>query len=365
MSLQSRVFSVVKAFAGQGNILAVPVIFIKVTGTVEAALMLSQLVYWQDRSSGWIYKSLKDWEEELCLSRRAVERATKLLKSLGLIETELRKGANGAPTTHYRVVEERLVELVFATLGPGGGGDRGSEHVDRDLPEDRGPEGREGNSQENAENALPDVYKSICAICTNPFARSVQMDLRDLCKSTLSIETTSKTTSEKVVNTRALTRACVNVTNPEEIRQWKNKGKSNPRGAILTEEQQELFNKFWKVYPKKRSKGEAQRAWARLDPDAELFAEIMAGLERAKASPDWRKEGGRYIPYPARWLDGRGWEDEYDPPARSPDPPKSNLIELDPEVVAIWRERIQRAKQEAREARARAASASRTTEPGG
>lgn len=70
------------------------------------------------------------------------------------------------------------------------------------------------------------------------------------------------------------------------------------------------FTKFWELYPKKRSKGSAEIAWGKLNPDAVLLAKILEGLRRAAASLDWVKDNGRYIPYPATWLGARGWEDD-------------------------------------------------------
>ena len=67
------------------------------------------------------------------------------------------------------------------------------------------------------------------------------------------------------------------------------------------------FCAFWEAYPKKKSKGTAERAWAKIKPD--LVEKIMIAVETAKASADWRKEDGRYIPYPASWLNAKGWED--------------------------------------------------------
>jgi len=34
----------------------------------------------------------------------------------------------------------------------------------------------------------------------------------------------------------------------------------------------------------------------------------------AKKSPEWTKDNGKYIPYPATWLNAKGWEDELDEP---------------------------------------------------
>ena len=72
----------------------------------------------------------------------------------------------------------------------------------------------------------------------------------------------------------------------------------------------EGFAEFWTAYPRKKSKAAAERAWAKIRPGEELQAEILAALEQAKQSRDWQKEGGQYIPYPATWLNARGWEDE-------------------------------------------------------
>ena len=83
------------------------------------------------------------------------------------------------------------------------------------------------------------------------------------------------------------------------------------RKRAKTQKQEELFARFWAAYPKKRSKGQAEKAWAKLQPDEQLVETMLATLERAKKSEEWRKENGRYIPYPASWLNAKGWEDEY------------------------------------------------------
>ena len=73
------------------------------------------------------------------------------------------------------------------------------------------------------------------------------------------------------------------------------------------------FSAFWDAYPRKKSKGQAEKAWQRLSPDGALAVQILAAVERAKASADWQREGGKFIPYPATWLNARGWEDELQP----------------------------------------------------
>lgn len=76
----------------------------------------------------------------------------------------------------------------------------------------------------------------------------------------------------------------------------------------------ERFEGFWRVYPVKKSKQAAIRAWDLLHPDDTLLAAMGHALRRQLVSPDWqrkiREEGGAGIPYPSTWLNGRRWEDE-------------------------------------------------------
>ena len=71
-----------------------------------------------------------------------------------------------------------------------------------------------------------------------------------------------------------------------------------------------LFNRFWLAYPRKKSKGDALKAWKKLRPNEQLVTTMLAAIERDKSSEQWRKDGGQFIPYPASWLNARGWEDE-------------------------------------------------------
>lgn len=72
----------------------------------------------------------------------------------------------------------------------------------------------------------------------------------------------------------------------------------------------DAFAVFWAAYPKKKSKGAAEKVWNRKRLGNGSFDLVMDGLKRAKGSDDWLKDGGTFIPYPATWLNARGWEDE-------------------------------------------------------
>lgn len=113
---RAEVFDLIKEFAGQSNILTVPVAFIRYAGTLEAALLLSQILYWSDKTEdGWFYKSYKEWEEEISLGEYDVRKAAKSLKDKGVLETRLKK-ANGAPTVHYRLNEANFSESILQFL---------------------------------------------------------------------------------------------------------------------------------------------------------------------------------------------------------------------------------------------------------
>lgn len=73
---------------------------------------------------------------------------------------------------------------------------------------------------------------------------------------------------------------------------------------------EDRFNKFWRNYPKKAGKQEAKLAFEKLSPDDGLLKRMISALEKQKETQMWKKEEGRFIPYPARWLEGKRWEDE-------------------------------------------------------
>lgn len=70
------------------------------------------------------------------------------------------------------------------------------------------------------------------------------------------------------------------------------------------------FLRFWAAYPKKKSKGQAWKAWKKINPDERLVDLMVSIIELAKTSDDWLEKGGKYIPHPATWLNAEGWEDE-------------------------------------------------------
>lgn len=86
--------------------------FKKITGSTNAALLLSQAFYWTKRtkdSEGWFWKTRDEWMEETGLTESELDGAREKCRSAGVIEEKLK----GVPATlHYRVVKQKVYELL-------------------------------------------------------------------------------------------------------------------------------------------------------------------------------------------------------------------------------------------------------------
>lgn len=97
-----------------------------------------------------------------------------------------------------------------------------------------------------------------------------------------------------------------------ELREESKVKKSKVNKIKKSKEEQltyDYFSDFWEEYPRKTAKADAQKAFAKIKVDDDLMEKIMDALFAAKESEAWVKDGGKFIPYPATWLNGRRWED--------------------------------------------------------
>ena len=78
------------------------------------------------------------------------------------------------------------------------------------------------------------------------------------------------------------------------------------------------FSEFWRFYPKRVGKGEAYKTWTK--SNCEVISEVVVKAVREQ-NGFLIREGGKYTPLPATWLNQRRWEDE--PPQASPLSPKT------------------------------------------
>ena len=87
----------------------------------------------------------------------------------------------------------------------------------------------------------------------------------------------------------------------------------------------EMFERFWRAYPRHEDRKTAVREWDRLRPNLELMRTMSSALARAKNTDEWRRGVG--IPYACRWLSKERWTDEPGVmpagPEETEDPPRS------------------------------------------
>lgn len=242
--------------------MVVPRTYLEFTnGDYPAALVLREAVFWTTYyldhpvKAGWWYRTEGEWQDQLYLSRKQVNRAVAAVNTTAggtLIEKAVRKirtdaGAVLSETaSHYRLDTE-LYETLFS--GAGGGRSR------------NGPLGSSGAGSSGSSGNGP------------------------LGKSFTEAQPTH-TTNEHISSSAG----------------------ADTRPSISSAE---LFELFWRRYPKGRGSKKASRGqWDRLRVDAGLYEAIVAGLEVWELSHEWRDP--QYIRHCERWLRDRMWEN---PPA--------------------------------------------------
>lgn len=69
----------------------------------------------------------------------------------------------------------------------------------------------------------------------------------------------------------------------------------------------EDFETFWTAYPRKDSKAQARKAFAKVNAPLET---LLCAVAAQREGEQWRRDGGQFIPYASTWLNQRRWEDE-------------------------------------------------------
>lgn len=79
----------------------------KAVGSITTGLLLQQLLYWTGKGydeNGWIYKSVKEMDDETSLTERQQEGAIKKLIQFKLIEVESREKGQWKTSRRFRVI---------------------------------------------------------------------------------------------------------------------------------------------------------------------------------------------------------------------------------------------------------------------
>lgn len=72
----------------------------------------------------------------------------------------------------------------------------------------------------------------------------------------------------------------------------------------------ELFDRFWKAYPRKEGKPKALRTFEKLVITGETLEQVLSELERQSKLKDWKHISTKYIPLAQTWLNRRDWEED-------------------------------------------------------
>lgn len=97
-------------------------VFVDITGSINAALMLSNAVYWTNRlpneREGWFHKTREEWTAETGLTRHEQERARANLEALGLMQTRRAKIDVVRSGTWFRVAADVLTDALTKSRKP-------------------------------------------------------------------------------------------------------------------------------------------------------------------------------------------------------------------------------------------------------
>lgn len=77
--------------------------------------------------------------------------------------------------------------------------------------------------------------------------------------------------------------------------------------SSLTADQIASFNEFWALYPKKKAKPEAKKAWKKIKNP-----KIVMNSLREHIRNDFYVKDKQFIPFPATFLNQERWSDEVD-----------------------------------------------------
>jgi len=92
--------------------------FVSIGGSVNAAVLLSQAFYWQNRTKdldGWFFKTAEEWTEETGLTRKEQYTARKALREAGVLEEKLA----GLPSKLYFRINLKVLEQLLAKCSGG------------------------------------------------------------------------------------------------------------------------------------------------------------------------------------------------------------------------------------------------------
>jgi len=240
---------------------------------ITGALLLSQFIYWQNRTTspdGFFYKSARECEEETGLTTREQETARRRLRDIGILEETKR----GIPCTcHFRINEQVLQSSLNSSDG-----------VKKRMSVSTNSENKfqqivETNSETTSETTvIKEKYEKesldTVKIGNDPFAK-----LGDVLKQKENI-TVSKN-KQKVVTGKS---PFVKPVDPDDI----------------------TFEEFWKMYGSYPRKQDCLKLFSKMSTEnRKLIKKHLPEYIRIKTNPDGTPSQYRLRPY--NYLSREGW----------------------------------------------------------
>lgn len=102
-----------------------------------------------------------------------------------------------------------------------------------------------------------------------------------------------------------------NLEKPSTVKNLKPDTPHNSKDLFMFMKQQ--FAQFWSLYPLKQNQGKAWNEFTKLQPSAELHAQILKALQAQISTREEIEKLGGWIPcwkYPSNWLAQHSWNDE-------------------------------------------------------
>lgn len=253
--------------------------YIDIAGGLVEGTLLGQIMYWfspdkngtiraQIKKDGeyWIAKKRSDWWDEIRITDRQYDRAIKSLLNKNIIVIAKYKFC-GLPTPHIRPNYEKIGELLDEYLC----------NINSKIDTKK-------SAQISAQNTT-DVKTGI--------TQSVKRELHKTQNGNYTKRNSHITENTNIEYTENNNNICATET-----------------CAQAPQTIDEMFDKFWKAYPKRKDKKRAYKVFMKIKPNNELLQQMLDCIEREKQSLDWLKDNGQYIPYPSSWLNGERWNDE-------------------------------------------------------
>lgn len=87
-------------------------------------------------------------------------------------------------------------------------------------------------------------------------------------------------------------------------------GDGQKDNSIEKNRKENMFDIFWKSYPRRLNKQQALKSFKRLNVDEKLLNIILSDINKRLKVKDWDIINIQYIPHPSTYLNNKRWEDE-------------------------------------------------------